>query len=176
MARKSKEKDSRTWGNFKIPIQTHYKCRVIEIFDMEETKKKDSKLRIKFVCNWYDTDEEGDQASFWFIATFIGDAADRHEKHLDKGDLILVEPVMPVQVSTSDESEYVNFSMMFPRLDYLVVASFGEEDDDDEEEEEERPTRRSRRSRSKSKSSSQNGSGTKKRKSRRRSKTFFDGE
>jgi single-stranded DNA-binding protein len=160
------------WTNLKVPIQTHYKAKVIKIEDLEETKKGDSKLEINCVHNFYDPDEENNQGAFWFRCMFVGDSADRHYKNLSEGDTVIVAPnlTIPMVASTTDEEGkglYINFKFLFPNLDYVIIANWNKDDDDEEKPR----SKSSSRNKSTSKSS-QNGSA---RKPKRRKKSGFFG-
>lgn len=154
------------WTNLKVPIQTHYKAKVIKIEDLEETKKGDSKLEINCVHNFYDPDEEDNRGAFWFRCMFVGDSADRHYKNLSEGDTIIVAPTLPMAVSTSDESGYINFKFMFPNLDYVIIANWNDDNED------EKPQRKPKTNKPSKQESSQNGSG---RKRRSKKGSFFGG-
>lgn len=158
------------WGNFKVPIRTHYKANVREIGDLETTESGKDKLEIKCVCNYYDSDEDDNQGSFWFRCLFVGDSAERHFDNLSVGDMIIVEPTMPLQVSTNDETEFANFKFIFPRLDYVKIANWSNDDDVEE---------KPRRKKKKSSSSSNNNKRSRSRQNRsgkRKSKSFFGGK
>lgn len=158
MARKKKkqeEEDNRIWTNMRIPMVTGFIATVTESehseIEMGETQDGDSKLTMPMYARYYDEYGDGDDPNkyFNFRCIFTGDTADTHYDNLEAGDKVFVETrgIYP-KMTTNDEMQYINVEVAFPKLHYVWLQAWADNDDRDDEEEEEKPKRKAKPKRS----------------------------